>query len=130
MNNRSSIAGRARAVAAALLTFTLVACGGGSTPAPPSQPSNVGGTIPGAGLLTRIVGVGDSLTAGEQSNALLGVTIAPNPLGSGSLFPVVPDTQGNGYYALLWSQANGGANPLDPAISPLPLIAPPGVGSI
>jgi hypothetical protein len=81
-------------------------------------------------LLSKIVGVGDSLTAGEQSDALLGQTIAPNPLGPGSPFPVVPNTQGNGYYALLWSQANGGANPLTVADSPLPLMAPPGLGSI
>ena len=31
-------------------------------------------------------------------------------------------TQGNGFWALLWSQANGGANPLNPALSPLPLM--------
>jgi lysophospholipase L1-like esterase len=117
-----------RAGAAVTLAASLAACNGGSSM--PSSGSGGGGGGGNGALLSRIVGVGDSLTAGEQSDALLGETISPNPLGAGSPFPVVPDTQGNGYYALLWSQANGGANPLNVADSPLPLMAPPGLGSI
>jgi lysophospholipase L1-like esterase len=118
-----------RAGIAASLSVSLAACGGGGSSSLPSGGGGGGGGNNGP-LLSRIVGVGDSLTAGEQSDALLGQTISPNPLGSGSPFPVVPNTQGNGYYALIWSQANGGANPLNIANSPLPLMAPPGLGSI
>ena len=118
-----------RVGAAAALAASLAACGGSS-----STPSTGGGGGGGGGgngpLLSRIVGVGDSLTAGEQSDALLGADISPNPLGSESPFPYVPNTQGHGYYALLWSQATGGANPLTVPDSPLPLMAPPGLGSI
>jgi lysophospholipase L1-like esterase len=94
---------------------------------------STGTNIPGAGatgLFARFVGVGDSLTAGVQSGALLGATLNPNPLGAASLFPIVPNTQGKGWYARVWSQANGGADPLDPSKSPLPLMAPPGIGQI
>jgi lysophospholipase L1-like esterase len=114
---------------AVLFPLMLAGCGGGSSSTQAVLPTNVFGTINGSPLLTRIVGVGDSLTAGEQSNGLLGKTITPNPLGALSPFPAVFATQGNGYYALLWSQANGGADPLNPAVSPLALIAPPGLGS-
>lgn len=117
-----------RAGAAVTLAASLAACNGGSSM--PASGGGGGGGGNNGSLLSRIVGVGDSLTAGEQSDALLGETISPNPLGSGSPFPVVPDTQGNGYYALVWSQANNGANPLNAALSPLPLMAPPGLGSI
>ncbi len=107
----------------------LAACGGNNSSNPgPSVPGNVTGTGPGY-LFSRFVGVGDSLTAGVQSGALLGATIAPNPLGAGSPFPFVPNTQGHGWYARVWAQATGG-NPLDPATSPLPLMAPPGIGQI
>ncbi|HTV74124.1 MAG TPA: SGNH/GDSL hydrolase family protein [Candidatus Acidoferrales bacterium] len=110
------------------LSFGVSGCGGGTKAAAPLPPGNVTGAS-GSGLTARIVGVGDSLTAGEQSEALLGATISPNPI-AGSPFPIVPETQGNGYYALIWSQANGGADPLALATSPLPLMAPPGLGTI
>jgi lysophospholipase L1-like esterase len=74
-----------------------------------------------------MVGVGDSLMAGMQAGALLGAPIAVNPL-TDALFSSVPDTQGRGVYARVWSQVNGGRNPLNPNDSPLPLIAPPGLG--
>jgi lysophospholipase L1-like esterase len=105
----------------------LSGCSGSSTLSPPPTAGNVTGGTPGAGLTSRIVGVGDSLTAGFQSNDLMGADIIPNPIG-GSLLPFIPNTQGHGFYALVWSQANGGANPLSAATSPLPLILPPGVG--
>lgn len=113
---------------AAAAVAALAACSSASSPPAPA-PGNITG-IGASGLMSRFVGVGDSLTAGQQSGALLGVTIAPNPLGAASLFPVVPNTQGHGWYARVWSQANGGADPLDPAKSPLPLMKPPGLGQI
>lgn len=76
------------------------------------------------------MGVGDSLTAGVQSDGLLGADISPNPLGSASTEAIVPNTQGKGYFARIWSQANGGANAIDPATSVLPLMAAPGLGQI
>jgi lysophospholipase L1-like esterase len=110
------------------LSLAAAGCAGNKTAATPPLPGNItgGGT---SGLTARIVGVGDSLTAGEQSGALLGVTISPNPI-AGSPFPFIPNTQGHGYYARVWSQANAGADPLAPATSPLPLMGPPGLGSI
>ncbi len=116
-----------RGISAGLVAVLLAACTSSSTststPVIPAGPT-------GNAILTRIIGVGDSLTAGVQSDSLLGVTISPNPLGAGSPFPFVPNTQGHGYWARIWSQANGGADPLNVAISPLPLIAPPGDGQI
>jgi lysophospholipase L1-like esterase len=123
-------------ILAALGSFSLVAlsaCGGNTTSGFTPTAGNVTGGIavpPGTALTSRIVGIGDSLTAGEQSGALLGQSI-PNPLyPSQSPFATVQNTQGQGFYALVWSQANNGANPLDPNISPLPLIAAPGIGQI
>jgi lysophospholipase L1-like esterase len=114
--------------AALALSLGVAGCGSskGTTPAP--LPTNITG-VGTSGLTTRIVGVGDSLTAGEQSGALLGVTISPNPI-AGSPFPFIPNTQGHGYFARVWSQANAGADPLAASTSPLPLMAPPGLGSI
>jgi lysophospholipase L1-like esterase len=107
----------------------LAACGSSSTLTPTPQRGPITGSG-GSGLFSRFVGVGDSLTAGWQSGALLGATIAPNPLGAGSPYPFIPNGQGKGWYARVWSQGNGGADPLDPTRSPLPLIAPPGLGQI
>jgi lysophospholipase L1-like esterase len=63
----------------------------------------------------------------------MGADVAPNPFysgtASGSPFPIVQATQTHGFWALLWSQANGVAV-TNPATSPLPLIAPPGLGQI
>jgi lysophospholipase L1-like esterase len=117
-----------RPLVAGAVAISLAGCGGGSSPAVPGGGGGGGGN--NSPLLSRIVGVGDSLTAGEQSDALLGQTISPNPLGPLSPFPIVPNTQGKGYYARVWSQANAGADPLNIADSPLPLMAPPGLGSI
>ena len=81
----------------------------------------------GTAILTTITGVGDSLTAGEQSNALMGEN-GTNPL---SAFPggLTPATQENGFFSLLYQQAKG-LTPLamyNPATSPLPLIHAPGL---
>ena len=114
----------ARAVALTALTGLLAACGGGGAATPAAVAG--GGTVASA---VRLAGVGDSLTAGMQSSGLLG-TAAANTVAGSPLGPIVPPTQSNGFWALLWSQANGGATTLDPATSPLPLIAAPGIANL
>lgn len=112
----------ARSVLAGAAFSLVAACsgGGGTVSIPPK--ATIGTTV---ATTLRLAGVGDSLTAGVQSNGLLGVPISPNPIAGApnfSPFPIVPPTQGNGFWALIWAAANGGANPLDPALSPLPLM--------
>ncbi|TAM61161.1 hypothetical protein EPN52_03325 [bacterium] len=105
--------------AAATLALALSACGGGggsSAAYTPSAPPS------GSPATTNIVGLGDSLTAGEQSGALLG---APVPV-SGSLFPALPPTQEAGWWAQMWSSANGGAA----STAVLPVIAGAPLGSM
>jgi len=117
---------RKRSILAVALVAALTACsnGGKSTPATPL----VGGTVTAQSI--SIAGVGDSLTQGTQSNGTLGVPAA-NPV-AGSLFgPIVPPTQPNGFFALLWTQVNGGANTTgNPATSPLALMGAPGIGTV
>ncbi|HKU67875.1 MAG TPA: SGNH/GDSL hydrolase family protein [Candidatus Baltobacteraceae bacterium] len=109
-----------------LALFALGACGGsgsGGTVALP--PSNT----PNAGLAQQnFVGIGDSLTAGEQSGGLLG---DPSTFSAVSALPpapsspgIVPVTQENGWWALFYQQAAGTS-----ASSVLPLIKGPGLGS-
>jgi hypothetical protein len=121
-----------RSVLAVSLAVALSACsGGGGRSIPPlgSATSAVSGT-PVAAPVLKLVGVGDSLTAGVQSNGLMGADIAPNPYtAGGSPFPIVQATQTHGFWALLWAQANSRAIN-NPSSSPLPLIAPPGLGQI
>src|SRR5579871_5160091 len=108
----------------------LAACGGGAGAA---------GSIPPAhsvspsqqSILTRIVGVGDSLTAGYQADGFLGATGVHNPLyPSGA---PIPPNQENGWWALLYEQASSQslgsaiATVYDASKSPLPLIAGPGL---
>ncbi|MBV9438566.1 MAG: hypothetical protein JOZ24_01095 [Candidatus Eremiobacteraeota bacterium] len=114
-------------------TLALAACGGGgnTTNTVPTPAQLVGGTPTGGAL--RIAGVGDSLTAGVQSGALLGVDLPV--LGTnaqlGQIGPV-QRTQEHGFFALLWQQANGtDINALsNPASSPLPLIGPSALGGL
>ncbi len=116
-------------VLAALSIATLAACGGGGggagspLPVTPQQAS----TNP---MFARIVGVGDSLTAGEQSDGLLGDTTVTNPL---SILPggIVQPGQENGWWALLYEQATGmsPAAMANPQTSVLPLIKGPGIGA-
>jgi lysophospholipase L1-like esterase len=126
---------RATAIAAALaVAFAGSACGGGGThyTTAPQVQHVVASSV-------RIVGVGDSLTAGEQSGAIFGLKGGlPNPQSPGSYFPllptpknfpIIPPSQGAGFWALLWSQVNGGADPLAVATSPLPLMNAP-VGDV
>ncbi len=115
---------------AVLAVASLAACGGGGgggstaglTPAAPKA----GTTNP---LFATFVGVGDSLTAGYQSEGILGVN-STNPF---SILPgnLVPATQENGYWALMFEQATGmsPAQMASPATSVLPLINAPGIGS-
>jgi lysophospholipase L1-like esterase len=110
----------------------LTACNGSGSnfqPIPPQNPPNP--VLPKAsGVLARIVGVGDSLTAGTQSDGTMGISYLGNPV---SAFPggLVPATQPNGFYALVYEQATGmtAAQMASPATSVLPLIAAPGNGA-
>ncbi len=126
---------KARAVLAAIVALALGACSGGggrSIPALGSASNPASGSLVAVPAL-KLVGVGDSLTAGVQSNALMGADVSPNPFytgtAAGSPFPIVQATQTHGFWALLWSQANAAAVN-NPATSPLPLIKPPGIGQI
>lgn len=109
--------------AAVILSLGASACSSSSNSTPAVNPPN---TVASA---IRFAGVGDSLTAGVQSNGLLGI-VAPNPVPGSPFGAFVPPTQPNGFWALVWSKMNPGADPSDPRISPLPLMAAPGVGTV
>ncbi|MBV9719704.1 MAG: hypothetical protein JOZ77_10310 [Candidatus Eremiobacteraeota bacterium] len=82
-------------------------------------------------VLTTIVGVGDSLTAGYQADGFLGQTGVKNPLPNTR--GQIPPTQENGWWTLLVEQASSSSvetainTVYDPAKSPLPLIKGPGL---
>lgn len=118
---------------AVLALGALAACGGsgtagGSTPIIPAH----GMRIEPQSILTRIVGVGDSLTAGYQSDGIIGQTGVRNPIYQGSPHQIPPN-QENGWWALLNEQASSSTleaainSMYDPATSPLPLIKGPGL---
>lgn len=124
-----------RLVALATLA-AMTACGsGGSLPSSvaPFDGSHGSHGRPQGSILSSIVGVGDSLTAGYQSNGFLGEAGVTAKIGSNA-WPV-PQGQENGFWADLWEQASG--LPLDKAIdkiydpstSPLPLIKGPGLNN-
>lgn len=106
--------------------------GGTSNSSLPAAPSSHRVTERGRGLLSTIVGVGDSLTAGYQAGGFLGATGLKNPLDPGHL---VPPTQENGWWADLDEMASGLPEATaidrmyDPATSPLPLIKTPGLNN-
>ncbi|MDH2910554.1 MAG: SGNH/GDSL hydrolase family protein [Candidatus Eremiobacteraeota bacterium] len=113
----------------------LAACGGGG-----SSPSTIPAPSPAASpnILSVIVGVGDSLTAGYQSSGWLGATNVPNPLLTGTPYAGAPAPFGqeNGWWSLLYQQAQTAytGTPFSPLAmaaptSPLPLIAGPGIGN-
>jgi lysophospholipase L1-like esterase len=121
----------------ALVTLiALGACAGGGGSVNGSViPSQLRGRdVRAASLLTNIVGVGDSLTAGYQSDGILGATNFENPLDPRH---VVHPTQENGWWTLLVEQAlsSGSGSSLgdvidtmfDPSKSPLPLVTGPGL---
>jgi lysophospholipase L1-like esterase len=125
----------AKKLMALTLLAALAACGGGSggtgvAPIPATQ-----GNTPHSrsSITARIVGVGDSLTAGYQSNGFLGETDVHNPLAPGTQ---LPPGQENGWWALLDEQSSGLpletaiARMYDPKVSPLPLIKGPGLNDL
>jgi lysophospholipase L1-like esterase len=110
---------------------SLAACnGGGSNPVPTGPVQN-----PTGNLLGNIVGVGDSLTAGEQSGGFFGGApgSVANPLATG--LPVaalgVPPTQVSGWFSQFFMAAKGMPYGVmaNPASSVLPLVGPPGLGN-
>ncbi|HLY03163.1 MAG TPA: SGNH/GDSL hydrolase family protein [Candidatus Cybelea sp.] len=113
-----------------LATAALAACGGGGATSSQVLPLRASHAQPQTAILSNIVGVGDSLTAGYQSNGFLGAPGVRTPTGYS-----VPQGQENGWWADLYEQASG--EPLDTAISkmydpstsPLPLIAKPGLNN-
>jgi lysophospholipase L1-like esterase len=120
MKQRTQFARAAVAAVAASVALSACSSGGGSSN-PYVPPKTVGSAL-------RIVGMGDSLTAGVQSNGLMGEDTT-NPI-PGSPFATVQATQEHGFWALLWQQANPGVDISDPSVSPLPLIAAPGIGTV
>jgi hypothetical protein len=127
---------RLRLAAALASAAVLAACSGGSSSSPKSgasflPPAHTGSTAAAAKL--SIAGVGDSLTAGEQSDGLVGAQVpiiaATSPVGQ---IGPIQETQEHGFFSLLWQQANGVTITTmeNPALSPLPLMTPPGLGSL
>jgi lysophospholipase L1-like esterase len=120
---------RFRGFLAAIAVAGITACGGGGGSSA-LLPSNVAHLRGDSSMLSNIVGVGDSLTAGYQSNGFLGQPGVETSQG----LPV-PVNQENGWWADLYEQAS--AKPLDSAIadiydpskSPLPLIKSPGLNN-
>lgn len=117
----------------ALIALAACSAPGG----PPSVPSSATSSrerapLGGRGILQTFVGIGDSLTAGYQAGGFLGATNVPNPLSPGT---IVRPGQENGWWADVDEQASGLPIPTaiareyDPAISPLPLIAGPGLNN-
>lgn len=105
---------------------SLAACGGGggTVPAPSASPAGA--------ITSRIVGLGDSLTAGYQAGGFLGQAVPPVPNPNvGAPVPIVPAGQESGWWSLLYQQANGltWASQANPATSVLPLIAGPGLAN-
>ncbi len=124
---------RLRVTALLTASFALAACGGGGKSLTNVIPTagHAGAVAPAAHL--RIVGVGDSLTAGVQSGGLMGTGLPVQGANQqlGQIGPIQA-TQEHGFFALLWEQANGvDITALsDPSQSPLPLMTPPGIGDL
>ena len=116
---------------------SLAACAAG-TPNSTLVPGNAPHGNPivgGSAILTTMVGMGDSLTAGEQSGGVFGGLPGQvqNPLATG-IPPLqalgVPPTQQNGYWSVLYQQAKGVTwiQMSTPSTTVLPLISAPGLG--
>lgn len=110
------------------------ACGGGGgSSVGPILPQHAARFHAANSTLSSIVGVGDSLTAGYQSNGFLGQTGVEAVIDY-QRYPV-PQGQENGWWALLYEQASGKplntaiADMYDPTMSPLPLIKGPGLNN-
>jgi lysophospholipase L1-like esterase len=109
------------ALVALLASGALAACGGPAA-APPTSGTGVAAQPVTGGML---VGIGDSLTAGYQSDGFLGDPTATNT-NSGYPNHAVPPGQESGWWALMYNQMTGTANS---AAAVLPLIKAPGLGS-
>lgn len=123
---------RAPRILATVAIAALCGCSGAANGGAGSllPPAHVGQP---AATQIRLVGIGDSLTAGFQSGGLVGASV-PTPAlvpQLGNVFPAGP-TQENGFWALLWEAVNGSGTGVvsNSATSPLPLIAPPGLGNL
>ncbi len=115
---------------AILALSALAACGSSTTPphtTPAVAPTPAGGPL--------LIGVGDSLTAGEQSDALLGVATTS----SESAYPnnAVYPGQDNGWWAIMYDcLTSTGAtcnhtsySTTNASLAVLPLIGAPGLGT-
>jgi lysophospholipase L1-like esterase len=119
---------------AAIFSAALAGCGGsgiGGALGPAPSP----GRTPSGPVDKTIVGLGDSLTFGEQSDGELGQVGVALPDSSTLFSPIaaigmIPPTQENGWFSLLYSDAKGltWTAQAGPATSVLPLIAGPGLG--
>ena len=111
-------------IVASLLIVCITGCSSGS-----SLPS-INRSASGNAVFSHLVGVGDSLTAGVQSSALLGATGVTSPF-SGYPGGAVPPGQEFGFWSILYQRGTGTpqAAMFNPAVSPLPLIRGPGLGS-
>jgi lysophospholipase L1-like esterase len=128
------VSARVRAAFAAFAAGSLLAgCSGGANAPTTEQlpPPGKPGTT--ASATVTIAGVGDSLTAGYQSGGISGqAATAPATLpGYGTVF-APGATQENGFFALLWEQANAvnAATVAQGTTSPLPLFLAPGIGDL
>jgi hypothetical protein len=122
---------------AVLALIALAAC---SSNKPGPLPTLLNPLPSNAGLTQQnFVGIGDSLTFGEQSGGQLGV-VTTSPVSGITANGLVPPGQTMGFWALMYAQMNGIT--LDPSIgawntdtalgsitSPLPLIKAPGLGA-
>lgn len=118
---------------ALLAVASAVACstnGGSTVPGTRTPPSS------GTTVTQTIVGLGDSLTAGEQSSGVLGSASVTLPDAATLFSPIagigiIPPTQENGFFSVLYSDAKGmsWAQQANPATSVLPLVAGPGLGN-
>ncbi|HTU81727.1 MAG TPA: hypothetical protein VMF61_06335, partial [Candidatus Acidoferrales bacterium] len=129
------------ALLALIATTLLAACGGGLTgnaPVPHTNPGTGPATAPTPPGGAILVGVGDSLTFGEQSDGSLGIPTTS----SVSAYPggLVPPGQGNGFFADFYDcLVSTGATcthtavvssvPSNPSLAVLPLINAPGLGT-
>lgn len=121
MRTHISLGFKALALAAAA---SLAACGGGSTTSTPPIPA----PPPASAVLTNVIGMGDSLTAGYQSGGFLGDTSMPDPFYPGLN---VPPGQESGWWSQFYMQATGSSYlaMANPATSVLPLILKPGLSN-
>jgi lysophospholipase L1-like esterase len=119
---------------AMLALGALAACSNGVGSGAPVPPATTPITVPSGS--TPLVGIGDSLTAGYQSDGFLGATTATSPVSGypSPPFPLahyVPAGQENGWWSLMYQADTGAsaASVYNPSTSPLPLIAAPGMGT-